>query len=346
METQKYDHKMLKFADKVAMSMSKDTSTKIGAIVVDGKEIVTLGYNGMPRNINDSVKERIDRNYVSGKVPVKYSWFEHGERNAIYNMAHNASLFKNKVMLISGEIDLEDLRCAISAGIETIFLVKCNTNIINHEESNKIAIEMLSESKTDLIVLNEDNFISSNDDYQICKESFKEELESQIVLDLKVEKLLKKLEIVEHYKDIFSNEHEFKGSDHVVFSKNRAATVIFDISTYSDLSFGVTGLTENLNDIFEKKNGTEEDYSNFSMGSVRNAIYVAINPLMKGKTVYVNLCPCIDCSKAMASVGVKKVVFGEKTQSEDVKARWQKSFDVSINYLKFFNIPSSSVNID
>ena len=25
---------------------------------------------------------------------------------------------------------------------------------------------------------------------------------------------------------------------------------------------------------------------------------------------------------------------------------WQKSFDVSINYLKFFNILSSSVNID
>lgn len=343
MKNKNYDLKMLKFADKVAETLSKDNSTKIGAIVVDGKEIVTIGYNGMPRNLNDEAKERIDRNYVSGTVPVKYSWFEHGERNAIYNMARNASLFDNKVMLISGEIDLEDLRCAISAGIKTIFLVKDNNDVINHAESNKIALEMLSESKTILIILNENNFCSSFDDHEYCSESFKEELESQITSEIKTEKLLKKLFMLESYKEIFSNEYGFKGSDHIVFSKSRAATVIFDEKTYSDLSFGVTGLTENLNDIFENKEGSKEDYGHFSLGSVRNAIYIAINPLMKGKSMYVNLCPCIDCSKAMASVGVKKVVFGAKTQSEEVKARWQKSFDVSINYLKFFNISSSEV---
>lgn len=344
MESKNYDLKMLKFANKVAETLSKDNSTKIGAIVVDGKEIVTVGYNGMPRNLNDNAKERIDRNNVSGTVPIKYSWFEHGERNAIYNIARNASLFKNKVMLISGEIDIEDLRCAISAGINTIFLVKDNSSIISHAESDKIAKEMVSESKTDLIVLNKKHF---ENEYGYSLKDFKEEFESQIFIDnFKVEKLLKKLEIVEGYKDIFSNEHEFKGSDSVVFSKSRSASVIFDVETYSDLSFGVSGLTENLNEIFEENEGTKEDYQNFSIGSVRNAVYVAINPLMKGKTVYVNLCPCIDCSKAMASVGVKKVVFGSKSESEEVMARWKKSFDTSNNYLKFFNIVSSSVNMD
>jgi len=58
---------------------SKDKSTHVGAVVVDDLNIVrSMGYNSFVRGINDDVPERQER-------PEKYFWFEHAERNAIYN---------------------------------------------------------------------------------------------------------------------------------------------------------------------------------------------------------------------------------------------------------------------
>src|SRR4051812_24167372 len=55
---------------------SKDTSTKIAAVIVKEKRPILFGYNGIPRNVDD-IPERMVR-------PIKYKWTEHGERNAIY----------------------------------------------------------------------------------------------------------------------------------------------------------------------------------------------------------------------------------------------------------------------
>lgn len=73
-------------AEQVALK-SKDSSTKLGAIVVGpDHEIRATGYNSFPRGINDDVPERQVR-------PEKYKYFEHAERNAFYNAArHGASL--------------------------------------------------------------------------------------------------------------------------------------------------------------------------------------------------------------------------------------------------------------
>lgn len=64
---------------RVVASYSKDPSTKTGAIIVtqDGDPI-SNGYNGLPRGLNDDIAERVHPD-------VKYAFFEHAERNAIYN---------------------------------------------------------------------------------------------------------------------------------------------------------------------------------------------------------------------------------------------------------------------
>lgn len=64
----------------LAARKSRDTYTKIGAVFVRDNEIFSEGFNGMPRGVDDCVLERYDR-------PEKYFWFEHAERNAIYNCA-------------------------------------------------------------------------------------------------------------------------------------------------------------------------------------------------------------------------------------------------------------------
>jgi dCMP deaminase len=63
----------------LAAMRSKDGSTHVGAVVVDDLNIVrSMGYNSFVRGINDEMPDRQVR-------PEKYFWFEHAERNAIYN---------------------------------------------------------------------------------------------------------------------------------------------------------------------------------------------------------------------------------------------------------------------
>jgi dCMP deaminase len=70
----------LQMADLVA-TKSKDKSRQVGCVLVGpDNEVLSTGYNGMCRGINDDVPERHER-------PEKYYWFEHAERNAVYNAA-------------------------------------------------------------------------------------------------------------------------------------------------------------------------------------------------------------------------------------------------------------------
>lgn len=65
----------------LAAMKSKDRRTKIGAVVVGpDREVRSTGFNGIPRGVDDGVPDRQER-------PEKHMWFEHAERNAIYNAA-------------------------------------------------------------------------------------------------------------------------------------------------------------------------------------------------------------------------------------------------------------------
>ena len=76
-QSNKWQRRLIRMAFQPA-SWSKDTSSQVGAVIVtpDGHPR-SFGYNGLPRGVNDDVPERHER-------PEKYLWFEHAERNAIY----------------------------------------------------------------------------------------------------------------------------------------------------------------------------------------------------------------------------------------------------------------------
>ena len=75
-----WDNYFLEIAD-VVRRKSKDISTKCGAVIVGrDKQIVSTGFNGFPRGIDETDPKRWTR-------PLKYQFVEHAERNAIYNAA-------------------------------------------------------------------------------------------------------------------------------------------------------------------------------------------------------------------------------------------------------------------
>lgn len=126
----------LKLCD-LAASKSKDIYTKIGAAIRgSGNEVVSIGYNGLPRGVNDDVEERQQR-------PTKYFWFEHAERNAIYNVARR--LLQGTTLYVQMYPCADCARAIIQVGIAKVVIA--NKNLPPQwTESMKVAETMFKEA--------------------------------------------------------------------------------------------------------------------------------------------------------------------------------------------------------
>lgn len=77
----KWHYRFLELADCIA-AWSKDPARGVGCVIVSpSKQIVSTGFNGLPRGIEDR-PERLER-------PVKYDLVCHAEMNAIVQCARN-----------------------------------------------------------------------------------------------------------------------------------------------------------------------------------------------------------------------------------------------------------------
>jgi dCMP deaminase len=82
----KWDHRFIEMASNVA-GWSKD-STQVGCVLVgESREILSVGYNGFPRGVEET-PERSQR-------PAKYLYTEHAERNAIFNAVRVGTRLEN-----------------------------------------------------------------------------------------------------------------------------------------------------------------------------------------------------------------------------------------------------------
>ncbi len=83
-----WDEYFMGIAELSAMR-SKDPSTQVGACIVDSeKKVVSIGYNGMPRGVDD---ERIPWGHGEG-LESKYLYVCHAELNAILNARGGSNL--------------------------------------------------------------------------------------------------------------------------------------------------------------------------------------------------------------------------------------------------------------
>lgn len=130
----------------LAAKKSKDRSTKIGAIIVGpDNEVRSTGYNSFPRGINDDLDERQER-------PEKYFWFEHGERNAIFNAARHGVSLKGCRMFLNCGVPCSDCaRAIIQVGIIEVIVPQFEsvTSSVNRQkwsDSAKRSLQMFEEA--------------------------------------------------------------------------------------------------------------------------------------------------------------------------------------------------------
>lgn len=93
---------------------SKDTSTKIGAVIVnDNNQIIKIGYNGFPMGVDDSLEERFHR-------PMKYSYTAHAEANAIFFAARDGAKIEGCKLYTNALCCNECAKAVIQSGIREV----------------------------------------------------------------------------------------------------------------------------------------------------------------------------------------------------------------------------------
>lgn len=144
----KWEYRFLNLAKEIA-SYSKDTSTKVGAVITDqNNKIISVGYNGFPRGMKDD--DRINDREL------KYNIIIHAEINAI----------------ISAKSTLEGCiiytypfqpcsRCAsivVESGIKKVVSIKPSEAILERWEENlRIAKMIFDECGVELLILEDNN---------------------------------------------------------------------------------------------------------------------------------------------------------------------------------------------
>lgn len=121
---------------------SKDESSKIGAVIVGpDKEIRATGYNGFPRGVKDTVRERHER-------PLKYKYTEHAERNAIYNAARHGASVNGCTLYCHWPPCSDCARAIVQAGIKRVYTIYSFKDCPERwHEDMKISKEILKEGK-------------------------------------------------------------------------------------------------------------------------------------------------------------------------------------------------------
>lgn len=138
-EIDKWDDYFLRICSS-ASRLSKDQSTQLGAVIVGpDKEIRSTGYNSFPRGIEDHFDYRQQR-------PQKYFYFEHAERNAIYNAGRVGVPLKGSTLYCKWPPCADCARACIQVGIVEIVYEEMPTNRPGWMESFAAAQEMLNEA--------------------------------------------------------------------------------------------------------------------------------------------------------------------------------------------------------
>ena len=133
-----WDIRFMRMAHEVA-SWSKDPSTKVGCVLVKDRKIISMGYNGFPRLIEDDLNRLIDRE-------VKYEMTVHAEQNAVITAAlHGISTAGSTAYVTFSPCS----RCAavlINAGISTVVVSAADDIPSRWLKNFQLAAELLNEA--------------------------------------------------------------------------------------------------------------------------------------------------------------------------------------------------------
>jgi dCMP deaminase len=111
---------------KLSSLRSKDPSTQVGACIVKDNKILSEGYNGSTRGLNDDEipynceGENPNSKYYGDISKIKNTFIVHAELNAILNYRGSHSDFDNSTIFVTLFPCLECTKAIIQSGIKRV----------------------------------------------------------------------------------------------------------------------------------------------------------------------------------------------------------------------------------
>lgn len=112
MSLDKWDFRFLRIAEEVS-SWSKDVGTRVGAVLVLDRRIISTGYNGFPSGISDDIERYSNRE-------LKLAFTVHAEVNSLLNAAKNGAQTKGSTLYVTFSPCVNCATSVIQAGVERV----------------------------------------------------------------------------------------------------------------------------------------------------------------------------------------------------------------------------------
>ena len=138
--------KYFELANHLATLFSKDPNTKVGALFLAPKslQILTLGYNGFPRGIDETQLTRWER-------PNKYFYVSHAEANCVANACRHGTPLENSIAVVTMFPCTTCAKLMIQAGINTLVTTTPNFQCDRWGIEFKCSFEMFQEAGINLL---------------------------------------------------------------------------------------------------------------------------------------------------------------------------------------------------
>lgn len=133
-------YKLIPIAYTIA-NLSKDPATKVGCIILDDDcNILSTGFNGFPRGVNDSPERYHDR-------AVKLSMIVHAESNAIAQAARTGARLYDSILIVTAMYPCANCAKLIAqAGIKTVLAPPIDKNNTKWLEEWSVATTIFDEA--------------------------------------------------------------------------------------------------------------------------------------------------------------------------------------------------------
>ena len=117
MESARWNNYFMQIA-RVTASMSKDPNTKVGAVLVKDRRILSVGYNGAPHPFEDGL---VPNSSLSDELfKNKNAYMVHAELNAILNYRGNLADLHDSTLYVTVSPCHECAKALIQLGVKTI----------------------------------------------------------------------------------------------------------------------------------------------------------------------------------------------------------------------------------
>ena len=114
------DKYFMRLAELTA-SRSKDPNTKVGACIANNKKVLSLGWNGGPRNIDDNLIPYDCNDKTKPLKEQKYPYIVHAEINSILNYGGPISDLEGASLYVNVFPCVDCAKNMIQVGIKEVY---------------------------------------------------------------------------------------------------------------------------------------------------------------------------------------------------------------------------------